>query len=44
MDKKFYLEPEVEIVDLELNGALLAGSPTDPDEDTGEAPKSDTEI
>lgn len=30
--EKIYLAPEIEIVDLELNGALLSGSPYDPDQ------------
>ena len=29
--EKIYLTPEIEIVDLELNGTLLSGSPFDPD-------------
>ena len=44
MDKKMYFEPEMEVVNLKLQG-MLCGSPLpDPDEDSGEAPKGDTEI
>ena len=43
MDKKelkFYLSPEVELVDVELDGQLLAGSPsTDPFDDSTEGPE-----
>ena len=42
MEKKFYEMPEVEVIDLMLEGQILSAS--DPDEETGEAPKSDTEI
>ena len=30
MDKKMYFEPEMEVVELELQG-MLAGSPTEPE-------------
>jgi len=44
MDKKMYFEPEMEVINLKLQG-MLCGSPTgDPDEDSGEAPQSDVEI
>ena len=44
MDKKMYFEPEMEVINLKLQG-MLCGSPLpDPDEDSGEAPKGDTEI
>lgn len=38
MDKKFYEMPEIEVVDLELEGALLSdsdGQPTEKDETPG---------
>lgn len=31
MNKKFYEMPESEVIELELNSAILAGSPEDPD-------------
>ena len=43
MDKKMYFEPEMEVILIQTS-ALLSGSLVDPDEDTGEAPKSDDEI
>lgn len=36
MDKKIYFEPKEEVVFLQMNSALLAGSVVDPDE-----PKTD---
>lgn len=39
MDKKFYEMPEIEVVDLELEGTLLSGSIGE----DGEAGKSDEE-
>ena len=33
MDKKLYFAPEMEIVELKLNTALLAGSPLDENQD-----------
>ncbi len=36
MDKKFYEMPEIEVVELELEGALLSASDGEP------APKDDT--
>ncbi len=46
MNKKMYFEPKEEVIFLQMSSALLAGSNdlTDPDEDTGEAPKSDQPI
>ena len=44
MDKKMYFEPEMEVINLKLQG-MLCGSPTgDPDEDSGEAPQINDEI
>ena len=37
MDKKMYFEPEMEVINLKLQGMLCA-SGTDVDEETGEAP------
>ena len=34
MDKKNYFEPEMEVINLKLQG-MLCGSPSDPDEDAG---------
>ena len=42
MDKKMYFEPEMEVINLKLQGMLCASG--DPDEDSGEAPKDDEEI
>ena len=42
MDKKMYFEPEMEVIDLKLQGMLCASG--DIDEETGEAPISNTEI
>ncbi len=42
MDKKMYFEPEMEVINLKLQGMLCVSG--DPDEDSGEAPKDDTEI
>jgi hypothetical protein len=42
MDKKIYFEPKVEVITLKMKSAVLVGS--DIDEETGEAPISDTEI
>ena len=42
MNKKFYVAPEMEELLLETCGMLCVSG--DPDEDTGESPKSDTEI
>lgn len=33
MDKKMYMSPELEIIDLKVREVLLAGSPEDPDAD-----------
>ena len=41
MDKKMYFEPEMEVVELKLQGMLCVSG--DPDEDSGESPKSDDE-
>lgn len=42
MDKKIYFEPKEEVITLKMKSAVLVGS--DIDEETGEAPISDTEI
>ncbi len=39
-----YFAPEAEELLIEAQTTILAGSLTDPDEETGEAPKSDAEI
>lgn len=44
MDKKFYVEPQEEVLFLEMNAALLAGSASDGiDDDNGEAGMSEDE-
>jgi hypothetical protein len=44
MDKKFYVEPQEEVLFLEMNAALLAGSASDGiDDDNGEAGMSEEE-
>ena len=35
MDKKFYFEPELEVIDLELEGALLSDSDPNIGDDNG---------
>ena len=40
MDKKNYFEPEMEVIDLKLQG-MLCGSPTDIDEEDNSAPSGD---
>lgn len=37
MDKKMYFEPEMEVINLKIEG-MLCTSGTDIDEETGEAP------
>lgn len=45
MDKKFYFAPEMDELELEVASMLCASNGLDdPDEDTGEAPKSDIVI
>lgn len=46
MEKKNYFEPKEEVIFLQMNSTLLAGSNDldDPDEDTGEAPVSGGKI
>ena len=43
MDKKNYFEPEMEVINLKLQGMLCA-SGTDVDEDDDSAPTGETEI
>ncbi len=40
MDKKLFIEPEMEIIDLQVANALLAGS-TDINDDDNSAPSGD---
>ncbi len=41
MDKKMYFEPEMEEILLNTESVILAGSPTDVDEDDNSAPSGD---
>ena len=45
MDKKFYFAPEMDELELEVASMLCASNGLDdPDEETGESPKSDIVI
>lgn len=45
MDKKNYLEPEMDVFEFDMKQNVLTGSPTgDVDEETGEAPIGTGEI